>query len=106
MFCFRKNKFFSRFETYYALLLESFYIKNLPEILFVCIELWLTFEPQIHSTRFTLNVLFIIVKPDLCVKLFNFCLTGYSLFDLKFIMFCPKFCRNSCIVFLEKGHPD
>jgi len=42
----------------------------------VCIEFWQRFEPQIHPTRFAINVLFITTRVErkvhLCVKLFDF----------------------------------
>ena len=48
----------------------------------VCIELWLRFEPQIRSTIFAMNFLFIIAttyrKVRFCVKLFDHFLTEYS----------------------------
>jgi len=44
--------------------------------------MWLIFEPQICSTRFAMNFLFIIftteMKVPFCVKLFNHLLTKYS----------------------------
>jgi len=50
--------------------------------LIVCIELWLRFVPQIRSTRFAMNFLFIIAtierKVSFCVKLFDHFRTEYS----------------------------
>jgi len=48
----------------------------------VFVELWLRFEPQIRSTRFAMNFLFIIATNErkfcFCVKLFDHFLTEYS----------------------------
>jgi len=61
-----------------AVLISNFY----QTFLIVCIDLWPRFEPQIHSTRFAMNFLFINAtierKVCFCVKLFYHFLTEYS----------------------------
>ena len=78
MFCLLKNKFSSfvcsQSGTYYALFLGFFEMKFLPDIpLIVCIELWLTFQPQCSSTRFAIYFWFSIPRTEgkvhFCVKL-------------------------------------
>ena len=74
--------------------------------LIVRIELWVRLEPQIRSTRFAINVLFIIVtterKVRFCVKLFHHLLTKYSSFWLEICRVSSKFCWDSSIKFQEE----
>ena len=69
--------------------------------LIVCIELWLRFQPQIRSTKFAMNFLFIIVTNErkfrFCVKLFDHFLTGYS-------FFWAEICRASSQILLVFFH--
>ena len=71
-------------------------------LLIVCIELWLRFEPQICSTRFATNFLFVIVatenKVRFCLKMFDHFLTEYS----SVAVFHPKLCWDFSIRFEQE----
>ncbi len=72
----------------------------------VSIEVWLRFEPQIHSTRLTINFLFVTARAErrfVCVwNCLIFLLVNTHLFDLKFVAFCPKVRGDSWVEFQDK----
>ena len=63
---------------YLGVLIWNFY----RTLFIVCFEMWLRFDTQIRSTRFAMNILFMITTTEMkfcfCVKLFNHFLTEYS----------------------------
>ena len=85
-FFFQKNRFssfvWSCSGTYYALFLGCLDLKFLPDIPYCVYWDVARFEPQIRSTRFVMNFLFIIAttekKVRFCMKLFDNFLTEYS----------------------------
>jgi len=101
-FCFWKNKFssfvYSQSGTYYALFLGCFDLKFYQIFLIACIVLWLRFEPQICSTRFWMNILFVIATTEMkvrfCVKLFDHFLTEYCSVR-------AKICRVSYVLWIQ-----
>ena len=69
--------------------------------------LWPQFQPQISSTEFVINILFIIVKTERKVRLFVWNYLIFSslnthLFDLKFVVFFQKFFWDSYIEFQQR----
>ena len=76
----------------------------------MCIQFWLRFELQICRTRFSRNFLFLNVRVErkvrLSVRLFDFFFyVNTHPFDVKFVVFCPKFSPDSYVEFQEKIIP-
>ena len=108
-FCFWKTSFVhSRSGTYYAFLLGYFGVKFLPDIrhcvYWVLAKIWAPY--LFHKIR---NIFFIHhcqgwkVGSFVCKIVWFFSYVSTRLFDLKFVMFCPKFSRDSYQEYQEKS---
>jgi len=107
-FCFRKTSFVhSRSGTYYPLLLGCFVLKFLPDVrhcvYWVLAEIWGPYSSHKIGKKFFIDHCQGWKEGSfVCETVWLFSWANTHPFDLKFVVFCPKFSEDSYVEFQEK----